>query len=1414
MKNDSDVAVDKDPKTGASATTASNAVDEYLQLVDGDHQSTRLGHDTFTSKTAVFKDVKVWGSDSELEHLQTLASIVEVPMKLMRKLFSRKKHARKTILHGIDGYVQEGETLLLLGRPGSGCTTLLKALSGSTETFQGWSGDIAYFGFPVNTVRKDYRGDLVYNAEVDVHFPYLTVLRTLGFAVKTKTTVENNKRSQRAQKVNNVTEALLKVFGLEATKDTFVGNEFVQGVSGGERKRVSLSEVMSTNAKVSLWDNSTQGLDSTTAVRFGQALQRYARAGHNIAIAALYQASDDLVNLFDKVTLVHQGRQIFFGTISEAQEYLDSLGFEWSDRQSLSEFLISVTDPDVRITKEGWEERVPRAIEDWEKCWKGSVYYRKLQKEIEGQANVDHNEPATPSSISHAPPKTSRRKNPYVLAWRAQLTTTLQRAFIRLAGDKPFLAGSIMGPIIISLIFGSAFYNTADNTNGFFSRQGVLFFSLLFNSIQCMVEIASQFAQRPIVQKQSGFAMYHAGIDAVASLISLYPLKLVTVTLFNLILYFMANLKREVGAFFTFMLFTFTTVLIMASFFRLIGALSTHEAIATSVGGVFILPLVVYTGYVIPKPSMHPWFKWITYINPLSYAFEGLMANEFHDRYVPCSHMVPSGPAYPNISPQNQVCPVTGSTAGSNVVSGDQYIEASFGYTHTHLWRNYGILIAYFVGLLIAYGLVVEFVPQVEKGRGDILIFLRRKRHAADTDKTNAEKQNGKLEEAPDTIKILDSLSPEVVRSSDKKLKQKDGCFTWKNLDYQIPVKGGSKTLLTDIHGYVKSGTMTALMGESGAGKTTLLNVLAQRTHIGTVHGDILINGSPPGENFARRTGYVESQDVLLSEFTVRETLRFSAQLRQPQHVSVREKNAYVEEVIEMLDMSEFADAVVGVPGSGLSLEQRKRMTVGVELVAKPALLFLDEPTSGLDSQSSFAIVKCLRKLADSGQAILCTIHQPSSALFEQFDRLLLLQKGGRCVYFGEIGTNSKGVIDYFERRGSIKCAPKTNPAEYMLKAAESKDHDWAEIWQNSEEAHIGKEEISSLGQFPPVSPSSTKASKGKDTTSYLHQYQLVQRRSLQWYWRSPIYIRGKAILNIAAGLFIGFTFYQQNNSAVGLQNKMFATFASVIQSAPLMNQLQPRFFKARGLFVAREEPARMYHWSIFIISVTITEIIANMVTGTLFFIPWYFAVGFKNDMNDENVRGVYEWILFLMFESWVSTFGQLVAAIAPNEQTASLFIPMVFVFVALFCGVLQPLSQLPEFWHFVHYASPFTWLIDGLFSNELHQTTVTCSQAEINIFQPPTNATCGSFIAPFLSYASGAIYNPKATSDCEYCRYSTGDQYLGTLDMGWGSRWRNFGVMWVYVFFNVGILLLVTGLPRLLKGRKQRVMRIAAKRA
>lgn len=268
--------------------------------------------------------------------------------------------------------------------------------------------------------------------------------------------------------------------------------------------------------------------------------------------------------------------------------------------------------------------------------------------------------------------------------------------------------------------------------------------------------------------------------------------------------------------------------------------------------------------------------------------------------------------------------------------------------------------------------------------------------------------------------------------------------------------------------------------------------------------------------------------------------------LRQPKNVSRKEKYEYVESVIKMLGMEDFAEAVVGVPGEGLNVEQRKLLTIGVELAAKPKLLlFLDEPTSGLDSQSSWAICAFLRKLADSGQAILCTIHQPSAILFQEFDRLLFLRRGGQTVYFGDIGTNSKTLLNYFEHNGARKCGDEENPAEYMLEVVGDKNRDWHETWKGSQEAEDVQTEINELqnaraGDNKPEEDASAHAEFAMPLTSQLYE---VTFRVFQQYWRMPSYIMAKFILSIAAGLFIGFSFYHADNSQQGMQNVLYSLF-------------------------------------------------------------------------------------------------------------------------------------------------------------------------------------------------------------------------------------------------------------------------------
>jgi ABC-type nitrate/sulfonate/bicarbonate transport system ATPase subunit len=406
---------------------------------------------------------------------------------------------------------------------------------------------------------------------------------------------------------------------------------------------------------------------------------------------------------------------------------------------------------------------------------------------------------------------------------------------------------------------------------------------------------------------------------------------------FNIILYFLAGLKRDAGNFFLYFLITFIITLVMSAVFRTLAAITQTISQAMGLAGVMILALIVYTGFVLPVPSMHPWFEWIHYLNPIYYAFEILIANEFHGRDFPCSSFVPS---YADLSGSAFSCSAAGSEPGSLTVNGDRYIQLNYSYSYSHVWRNFGILIAFLVGFMLIYFVACELNSSTTS-TAEALVF--RRGHAPPSMQDN--KKSGS-----DVENTKNPVVAERTTTSDDKgmgaIQPQTDVFTWRDVSYDIEIKGEPRRLLDNVSGWVKPGTLTALMGVSGAGKTTLLDVLAHRTSMGVITGDMFVNGTGLDDSFQRKTGYVQQQDLHLDTATVRESLRFSAMLRQPPSVSIKEKYDYVEDVIKMLKMEEFAEAIVGVPGEGLNVEQRKLLTIGVELAAKPKLLlFLDEPT-------------------------------------------------------------------------------------------------------------------------------------------------------------------------------------------------------------------------------------------------------------------------------------------------------------------------------------------------------------------------------------------------------------------------------------------------------------------------------------
>ncbi|KAI5293054.1 GTPase-activating protein [Ascosphaera acerosa] len=1333
-----------------------------------------------------FKHLTVTGSGSDL-HLQPTFTTPFRALWAPRETLGLGKPSRN-ILHDFNGTVKKGELLVVLGRPGSGCSTFLKTMAGQTHGLVLQPGsEVTYNGIPQDIMQKEFRGETVYSGEDEHHFPHLTVGETLEFAAAARTPEHRILGMEREEFAKKMTKVVMSIFGLSHTFNTRVGNEFIRGVSGGERKRVSICELALAGAPICCWDNSTRGLDSATALEFTQALRVAANVMGTTHAVAIYQASQDIYDLFDKAIVLYEGRQIYFGPATTARRYFEDMGYICPPRQTTGDFLTSVTNPRERVVKPGYENKVPRTAAEFERYWQESEQFKIMQAEMDEDARENPvgksgTLEAFRESHKEAQSKHARASSPYTLSVGMQTKLCAKRAYQRIWNDRTSTVTIIIAEICLSLIIGSLFYRTTDDTDGFFGKSSCLYFAILLNAFLSVSELNSLYAQRPIIAKHESLAFYYPWVEAAAGIVADIPIKLMIAICFNTIIYFLGSLRYDAACYFTFFLFSFITMLTMSAIFRTLGAATKKIEEALALAAPMVLAIVVYTGFVVQKHYMKPWFKWMMYLNPLAYAYESMLVNEVHGQWYPCGEnkMVP-----PYAVGEHFQCPVRGAKPGQLLVSGDDWVEASFGYTYDHIWRNLGINLAFMVGMWIIY-LTVSQVNAVHSSSAEFLVFRRGHVPASFLAATKRRNAGGDVEDSAPEAALAnekDNAEEEIV------LKPQTDIFTWRNITLDIEIKGEPRRLLDNISGWVKPGTLTALMGVSGAGKTTLLDALAQRTTIGVITGDMLVNGQPLDASFKRKTGYVQQQDLHLQTSTVREALRFSAMLRQPKHVSQEEKYAFVEDVIKMLSMEEFAEAVIGIPGEGLNVEQRKLLTIGVELAAKPALLlFLDEPTSGLDSQSSWTIVTFLRKLAANGQAVLSTIHQPSAILFQEFDRLLFLAKGGKTVYFGDIGEQSSILLDYFERHGAPKCDPAANPAEYMLTTVGhgGGDIDWPEVWKNSPEftaMHAEIDRISAEGQAHPTT-SSDPTELDEFAMPFTSQVYYVTQRVFQQYWRTPTYLWGKFVLAALSALFIGFSFYKQKSSVAGMQNVLFAILMLTSTIISLIQQLFPHFVTQRDLFEVRERPCRAYSWKVFLLANMIAEIPWQTAVGIVVYVSVYFPV-FGTGMASEK-EGLF--LLYcIQFFIFSSSFAQLIIAGLPDAETASHVATSTFALTLTFTGILQPPDSLPGFWKFMWRVSPQTYTVGGMSAVGLAERAVHCAKEEIARFSPPKGLTCGAYLSKYFELgAPGRLLTPNSTTLCEYCPLQVADQFLHGSHISYGDRWRNWGIGWAYIVFNV----------------------------
>ncbi|PNH50444.1 hypothetical protein VD0003_g6719 [Verticillium dahliae] len=310
------------------------------------------------------------------------------------------------------------------------------------------------------------------------------------------------------------------------------------------------------------------------------------------------------------------------------------------------------------------------------------------------------------------------------------------------------------------------------------------------------------------------------------------------------------------------------------------------------------MAMMVYGGYLIPVASIHPWFRWIWYINPAAYAFNAVLASEMGTMTLTCvePQYVPFGSTYNESAYRS--CTVAGSAPALQLIDGESFLQVQYRAMVSEIWRNVGILVAFWFLFALLTALASEL--NIHRDTGSSILFHRR----------NQRKEMSRLQDSEEAAKRQPATSDSESENKTSHLVQT--VFTFKDISYYVRHQGREKQLLKDVSGFVKPGQLVALMGSSGAGKTTLMDVLAQRKDGGRIEGSIMVNGKPQGISFQRTTGYCEQNDVHEPTATVLESLLFSARLRQSFGTPDSDKVQHVQHIMDLLELTSLKHALVG----------------------------------------------------------------------------------------------------------------------------------------------------------------------------------------------------------------------------------------------------------------------------------------------------------------------------------------------------------------------------------------------------------------------------------------------------------------------------------------------------------------------
>ncbi|KAK7378528.1 hypothetical protein VNO80_03971 [Phaseolus coccineus] len=964
---------------------------------------------------------------------------VEGLLNFLHLLPSRKQHIN--ILQDVSGIIRPARMTLLLGLPSSGRTSLLLALAGRLDSKLKFNGKVTYNGHEMNEFVPQRTA--AYVSQNDLHIGEMTVRETMAFSARVQGVGpsydllrEVSRREKEAnitpdhdidvymkavategQKANFITDYILRILGLEVCADTVVGNEMLRGISGGQRKRVTTGEILVGRPKALFMDEISTGLDSSTTFQVVNSLKHYIHSLKGTAVVSLLQPAPETYNLFDDIILLSDGQIVYEGPREHVLEFFASVGFKCPERKGVADFLQEVTSR--KDQEQYWVLRdqpyrfvtTKELVEAFQSFHVG----RSLDNELETQFDKSKSHPAALATQMYGLGKWELFK----ACFSREFLLMKRNSFLHIF---QLCQLATVGFIAMTVLFRTEIHRDSVTDGGIYV--GALFYGLLVIFLDGFSDLTVTISKLPVFYKQRDFLFFPSWIYVLPGWILKLPMTFALVGIWVFFTYYVIGFDPYVGRQFLLLLFVNQMA---SSLFRFIGALGRELTVGFTIGSFTLSILIAMSGFVLSKDNVKKWWLWGFWSSPMMYGQNALVNNEFLGKR--WRHVLP-----------NSTTPL-----GVEVLKSRGFFTQSKWY-----WIGVGALIGYTIVFNIAYILALTFLnPLVQH-------------QAVKSDQSQSNAQDG------GSISTRPSSRRKEAERRGMVLPFESHSITFEDVTYSVDMPQEMKNqgvvedrldLLKGVSGTFRPGVLTALMGSTGAGKTTLMDVLAGRKTGGYIGGNITISGYPKKqETFARISGYCEQNDIHSPHVTVYESLLYSAWLRLSAEINSETRKMFIEEVIELVELNPLKHAIVGLPGvNGLSTEQRKRLTIAVELVANPSIIFMDEPTSGLDARAAAIVIRAVRNIVDTGRTVVCTIHQPSIDIFESFDELFLMKRGGQEIYVGPLGHHSSNLISYFEEiKGVNTVEDGYNPATWMLEVTTSAKEmelgiDFAEVYKNSE---------------------------------------------------------------------------------------------------------------------------------------------------------------------------------------------------------------------------------------------------------------------------------------------------------------------------------------------------------------------------